>query len=687
MSSAIALLRNELLLSLPRRLCSIEELEQRARLDGWSRPAIDALRLPVHALAGTASTYGILNVGEAAGEADRLLAPEEAVHPAAIEQALARLRAAVETERRHEAGESTPAFAPAPIDAATSKAASPPPAHAGLDGEILLLLDDPRPGASDLPEQLRHFGYRCRALPSAAALTAWAHHHPPRACLVTFTGRSSSPAHAVMALVCAAVKPVPVVAIVPADDTATRFRAALAGAAALLSAPLTAAALADTLERMERPEEPLRLLVVSADGSLLADCRRLLPADDISLDAATGPEDALERLEAAHPDLILIDGRESSAHAVPLARAIRFRPSQVDIPIVIMTEGHDEERHRRLLTDGVDDIVHLPLDPALLPALVRNRARRSRQLRAFMTRDGLTGLANHTTIEEHLRVEVARAWRDRSPLSYALIDLDRFKQINDGYGHTAGDQVLVGLGHLLKQRLRQSDMAGRYGGDELSIILPGTDGETGLALVDSLRSRFGELRYRLRGEDVRATFSAGVASYPECGSVEELAEAADEALYAAKRQGRNRVVLAHRRRRRVLVIDDDEGMALLIRKLLTAEGYDVQICGDGMEGLQLASAGGVDMVISDLLLPHMHGFEICRRLKSDPALRRIPVILMTGVYRKYRYRVEAIGCGAEDFLEKPIEPATLLQAVRGLLPTETDGDGGVRRVGSRQPPG
>ena len=184
--------------------------------------------------------------------------------------------------------------------------------------------------------------------------------------------------------------------------------------------------------------------------------------------------------------------------------------------------------------------------PDHLISAVTSRVLRSRMLRGFMVRDSLTGLFNHTTTKEHLEIELARARRNQSPLAFAIIDIDRFKLVNDSYGHATGDRVLKSLARLLRERLRQSDIIGRYGGEEFAVVLSGTDGPTAAMVLDQIRAGLAQIRQQADGEAFTVTFSCGIACFADYPDAPKLTEAADKALYAAKRGGRNRVMLAGR---------------------------------------------------------------------------------------------------------------------------------------------
>jgi diguanylate cyclase (GGDEF)-like protein len=168
------------------------------------------------------------------------------------------------------------------------------------------------------------------------------------------------------------------------------------------------------------------------------------------------------------------------------------------------------------------------------------------QLREQSVIDSLTGLYNRRFLQESLKRELLRAERQKKPLSAIMLDIDHFKRLNDTYGHDAGDHVLRTVGKELKQFFRGSDVACRYGGEEIAVVLPETPLAGALTRAEYLRQMISNLELRYGGQLLsRVTVSLGVAAYPQHGSTEEdLLQAADRALYRAKGEGRDRVVAA-----------------------------------------------------------------------------------------------------------------------------------------------
>jgi diguanylate cyclase (GGDEF)-like protein len=160
------------------------------------------------------------------------------------------------------------------------------------------------------------------------------------------------------------------------------------------------------------------------------------------------------------------------------------------------------------------------------------------------TRDPLTGLFNRRYLDEILQSEITRARQHGSTVGIIMADVDHFKDINDKYGHKAGDLMLQALGELFKKCVRTGDMVCRYGGEEFVVVMPGVSMSILGRCAKEIRSKCQALRLVYKNQDIRATISLGIATYPQHGSNgEDVLIHADQALYQAKRKGRNRVVV------------------------------------------------------------------------------------------------------------------------------------------------
>jgi diguanylate cyclase (GGDEF)-like protein len=223
---------------------------------------------------------------------------------------------------------------------------------------------------------------------------------------------------------------------------------------------------------------------------------------------------------------------------------IRQLEAYVSIPIVFLSTEDNLDMQLEAIHIGGDDFLTKPIQPDQLILAVKSRVKRSLILRSLMVRDSLTGLLKHTILKERLEVEIARAQRQAARLVFAMIDIDHFKLVNDTYGHATGDRVIKSLARLLQQRLRKSDVIGRYGGEEFAVILTDTQAAAGLKVLDELRTGFAHIRHQSGDAAFYVTFSCGIAEYPHYADADSLIAAADRALYEAKHAGRNLVLVA-----------------------------------------------------------------------------------------------------------------------------------------------
>jgi diguanylate cyclase (GGDEF)-like protein len=256
------------------------------------------------------------------------------------------------------------------------------------------------------------------------------------------------------------------------------------------------------------------------------------------------PLQIMEQLISFKPDLILMDMYMPDCNGYELAKVLRQMEAYVSIPIVFLSSETCVTRQLTAMRMGGDDFLTKPIKTEHLVSSVTIRAERMRIIRNFMERDSLTGLYNHSRSEEQLELAIMRVRRSGGHLAFAMIDIDNFKQINDTYGHPTGDRVIVTLARLLQQRLRKTDIVGRYGGEEFVVVLPDTDIDAARDVLDKIRESFAMIRHAYEKGEFSVTFSCGIARFPECIDATIISNEADKALYQAKNAGRNRVVVA-----------------------------------------------------------------------------------------------------------------------------------------------
>jgi two-component system cell cycle response regulator len=219
---------------------------------------------------------------------------------------------------------------------------------------------------------------------------------------------------------------------------------------------------------------------------------------------------------------------------------IRVYSEAVDIGTIFDMDMSRQKSYQDILEEANFELNKSTL---ALEKTLRKRARENEQLKEQVVRDGLTGLNNYRYFHELLDRELDRALRYQRPLGLILGDIDKFKEVNDTFGHQMGDQMLVEIARVFTETLRKSDCVARYGGEEFAILLVETPLESTLAMAERLRELVGQLKVSQGGREARVTISFGLTAidqHPFPVTKEEMIRLADEALYEAKRTGRNR---------------------------------------------------------------------------------------------------------------------------------------------------
>lgn len=282
--------------------------------------------------------------------------------------------------------------------------------------------------------------------------------------------------------------------------------------------------------------------------------------------------------------------------------------------------------------------------------------------------DALTGLFNHGFFQLLIEREERRSARFGRPFALLIIDLDDLTKINHRLGSARGDRILKEVGEAIQKSIRDVDIAARYSEDSFAVLLCGSDSETTTIPVTRI---FKEIGQHL---DENVTISAGVALYPDdARHVQPLFDKANEALNQAKKTGKNQHVMAGSRKTgeaqrpaTILVVDDEDLNCKLLAATLKIDGFQTLTATNGEEALHIVATHDVDLILLDIMMPDMNGYEVCQILKNSEATRMIPVIMVTAL-DDLEAKVKAIDAGADDFLTKPPVTVELLARTRSLI--------------------
>jgi len=411
------------------------------------------------------------------------------------------------------------------------------------EAPLVLLYGSDAGTARDLAPQLAHYGLRLDWHGDPVSALAAATDGPATVVLVDVDAGFSPMIDATVAEL--GRRGIAWCATAGQSDYALRLQAVRRGASFFFVAPLTVAALMPVIDPLAFPveEPPYRVLMLDDSRTVLAGVRRAMaPFADIQLGILSQPHKVLEVLQFFSPDVLLLDIHMQGCTGLEVAQIIRQHKAFESVPIVFLTGETDPNAQNEAMRLGADDLLLKPVATELLYNVVTQKARRYRGLRRLMEEDSMTGLYNHGKTKAMLQQYLQQAARLDKPMAYALLDIDHFKRINDTHGHGMGDQVIMSLSRHLKQRVRATDVVGRYGGEEFALLLFDCAPQEAVHLVDELRESFAALVHDPAGARFSVTFSGGVAFYPDCRNVPTLMARADEALYEAKKAGRDRVV-------------------------------------------------------------------------------------------------------------------------------------------------
>lgn len=513
------------LAQLAEQLLQTREHEQR-------RERMLDIRERLHRLAGSAGTFGFDTLGQQARlfehRADRWL---DAPRPGG--QALNEFVQAM-SQWVAEAPDSAPACV---------LPEQPTSLEQQLAGCRIYLLEQDAPAGQAMCQTLGNFGYEVFVFSEVTLLKAALQGQRPDALIVSqYDGELADITEMQQALDDA----LPLLVISQHIDFVSQLAAVRAGAQGYFARPVDITQLENSLEQCLNLQlsEPYRILIIDDDADLVARYSLVLRNSQMLVQTLSDPSDLLDTMHSFNPEVLLLDVNMPGCSGPELAQMIRLNPEWLRVTIIYLSAETDINRQMAALLKAGDDFITKPISDNALIAAVFSHAQRARSLSTALARDSLTGLLKHADIKEQVTLEAQRAVRSGTPTSIVMLDLDHFKQVNDQYGHAAGDNVIRSLANLLRQRLRRIDSLGRYGGEEFVAVLPNCTAQQAKQIFDEIRLRFAALSFHAEGRTFSVSLSAGIAEADGSAKPGALLEQADQALYAAKHNGRDQVRIA-----------------------------------------------------------------------------------------------------------------------------------------------
>ena len=431
--------------------------------------------------------------------------------------------------------------------------------------------------------------------------------------------------------------------------------------------------LLSALRRASEGRRPHRtgILIIEDDEDTACLLKGLLERPDRDLHVARSAAEAEVILSEREVSLILLDLVLPDTDGRNLLVKLRERVSMATVPVIVVTVKGSAQVRAECLALGADGFMVKPVDPEILKDRVAECLRQESEVTSELRIDALTGLPNRAAFLEHFRRARCSSVETREPLSLALLNFDRFSAVNDRHGRKLGDQLLRRAMAVISRTLRSSDLLARWANEEFVALLPRTDRD---GAVRGLQKALAALRCAEfptgDGRSVQLTFSGGIVQIREDMTLEDAMAEADRHLHFAKEAGRNRVLSdgpsAPVSRKRILLAEDDELIRRMTKQLLEAEGYEVVAHGDGEAALAAARRMPVSMVITDVQMPRMDGFELVRRLRGLASFAKVPIVMVTSMGSEEDI-VRGFEIGADDYMLKPFSSRELIARTRRLL--------------------
>ncbi|WP_350299043.1 GGDEF domain-containing response regulator [Peribacillus frigoritolerans] len=419
--------------------------------------------------------------------------------------------------------------------------------------------------------------------------------------------------------------------------------------------------------------------IIDDDISMLILLKDLLEDKGWMVITNADPVKATNQYFEMQPDCVILDIQLPAKDGFQILQEIHLHNEKYFIPKIMISIQNDKHTRIKAFKMGADDFIGKPIDIDEFIVKMERHIQRKKIFDQSVLIDELTQVYNRRFLEDTLPRYFNDYKRSGRHFTISIIDLDHFKRVNDQYGHSVGDLVLVEFAQFIKSNIRSSDLICRYGGEEFVIIFPDTSNDEAKHKLTELIKDFSAKKFIQNGYTFSVTFSAGVFTVEhENVTPKEALEEADTSLYEAKRSGRGRVesmqeVGNNKKSLNVSVIDDD----IIIRTILTKALHSLQIphfdlniavYEDGPSFLKSnrAKEDVVHFLILDGVMPIMDGIEVLQKVKQSSNAEFFTVLMLTG--RKSMDDIaNALKLGADDYVTKPFSIRELEARIERLL--------------------
>jgi len=413
-------------------------------------------------------------------------------------------------------------------------------------------------------------------------------------------------------------------------------------------------------------DDPVTVLLVEDDATTVVLTKAILDAPGRRLLVAGNKADA-ERLLALEPiDLVILDQSLPDADGRDLLVEMRARPSTAGVPVIVVSGAEGAQPQTEGFALGADAYFCKPVHPSVLSSAAGAFLLRAAQIRDRALRDPLTGLRTRNVFLGSLTDAWTSLVRQGQPLTLALVDIDRFRALNDFHGRDVGDAVLRKLGTLISDTVRRSDLLARWADDAFALAFPNTQIDAAQIAIQKVRAAMSEGQ----GDELPSvTCAVGLVALESATSVEEGVAIGERRLAVAARGEGGRTVWSDDptsiEGATILLVEDDPLTARLIQERLSRDGVKVIHVEDGLDALELTPSMHTSAIILDVSTPGADGFGLLKKLRESAAFANAPIMMLTQEREAQVSR--AFSMGATDTLRKPFALSELSARVQRLI--------------------